>query len=416
MDACRWIGVGRYDMGWYFYIAWAAIVAQLLYLYNAARNYHYALSRYAARQRPGYQPRVALIVPCKGLDARFQLNTGSLLRQDYDHYRLFFVVEDSSDPAYAALCEAKETFGRDSKAQDVQILVAGPSTSCSQKIHNLLYAIGCVPDDTEALAFADSDVCVPSDWLCHLVRPLKRDKYGLTTGYRWFIPAQRNLPTFAMSAMNAAIAQLLGNTRFNLAWGGSMAMRAEDFRRLKVSEIWQNTLSDDLSLNRIVRRAGLAVRFVPTCLVPSFAATTWPDLYEFARRQFLITRVYAPGSWWLGFLSSLGSVAGLWGGLVLAAWAAANHAEYISLYGAVPVVFGAGLIFRATLRQLMAVRILGEYLPQLAPAAIADIVGCWLWSVLLFVFILSSAFGRTIRWRGIRYRLISPTRTQVLGA
>jgi hypothetical protein len=174
-------------------------------------------------------------------------------------------------------------------------------------------------------------------------------------------------------------------------------------------------LSDDLSLSRIVRKAGLAVRFVPPCLVPSFASITWPDLYEFARRQFLITRVYAPGSWWLGFLSSLGSVAGFWGGLVLAAWAAASHAEYILLYAAVPVIFGAGLILRATLRQLMATRILGKYLPQLAPAAIADILGCWLWSILLFLFILSSAFGRTIRWRGIRYRLISPTRTQVLG-
>jgi len=402
-------------MGWYFYIAWAAILAQLLYLYNAARNYNYALSRYTGRRRSSYQPRAVLIVPCKGLDARFQLNTGSLFGQDYDQYRLFFVVEDSSDPAYAALCRAKETFGRDSRAQDVQILIAGPSTSCSQKIHNLLYAIGRVPENTEILAFADSDVCVPSDWLSHLVRPLTREKYGLTTGYRWFVPAQRNLATFVMSAMNAAVAQLLGNTRFNLAWGGSMAMRAEDFRRLKVPETWRNTLSDDLSLSRIVRKAGLAVRFVPACLVPSFASTTWPDLYEFARRQFLITRVYAPGSWWLGFLSSLGSVAGLWGGLVLAAWAAAMHAEHIALYAAVPVIFGAGLILRATLRQLMATRILSAYLPQLAPAAIADMLGCWLWSGLLFLFILSSAFGRTIRWRGIRYRLISPTQTEVLG-
>jgi hypothetical protein len=27
---------------------------------------------------------------------------------------------------------------------------------------------------------------------------------------------------------------------------------------------------------------------------------------------------------------------------------------------------------------------------------------------------ISSAFGRTIRWRGIRYKLISPTRTVIL--
>ena len=29
--------------------------------------------------------------------------------------------------------------------------------------------------------------------------------------------------------------------------------------------------------------------------------------------------------------------------------------------------------------------------------------------VLLLLFIVSSAFGRTICWRGIRYKLLSPT-------
>jgi hypothetical protein len=30
--------------------------------------------------------------------------------------------------------------------------------------------------------------------------------------------------------------------------------------------------------------------------------------------------------------------------------------------------------------------------------------------------IISSAFGRIIRWRGIRYKLLSPTETIVLGS
>jgi hypothetical protein len=33
----------------------------------------------------------------------------------------------------------------------------------------------------------------------------------------------------------------------------------------------------------------------------------------------------------------------------------------------------------------------------------------------MLVLILSSVFGRTIRWRGIRYKLISKTETIVLG-
>ena len=46
-------------------------------------------------------------------------------------------------------------------------------------------------------------------------------------------------------------------------------------------------------------------------------------------------------------------------------------------------------------------------------AAIADIAGTFLWSWVLFVFIAASTFGRTITWRGIRYRLLGPTETVV---
>ncbi len=401
-------------MQWFYYIAWVAIAAQLLALYYAVRNYRYALSKYGRKRQPMPEFPVALIIPCKGLDVRMPANIASFLKQDYANYRLFFVVEDKADPAYAKICEVKEALGRQSKASDIQVLIAGPSVSCSQKIHNLLYALDRVPDSTQVLAFADSDVCVHEDWLSQLVWPLRQPGRAVATGYRWFVPTKNNLASLAMSAINAGVAQLLGNSRLNHAWGGSMAIRAEDFRRLNLEHIWRSTLSDDLSLSHAVKKARMKVIFVPGCLVPSFDAMTWSGLYEFARRQFLITRVYVPGTWWAGLLFSFASVAGLWGGLALAGYAAAAHAEHILLYAAVPALFFVGQVLRAMLRQLMAMQILSEYGPQLWRAAAADVLGCWLWSALLLLFILSSAFGQTIRWRGIRYRLVGPTQTEVL--
>jgi hypothetical protein len=47
-------------------------------------------------------------------------------------------------------------------------------------------------------------------------------------------------------------------------------------------------------------------------------------------------------------------------------------------------------------------------------AALADILACWLWSLLLLFYIISSAFGRTIVWRNIRYKLLGPTEIIVL--
>ncbi|MBN2129750.1 MAG: glycosyltransferase [Sedimentisphaerales bacterium] len=400
-------------MEWYDYIAWAALVAQALFLYHAVRNYRYALAKLRKEHHLLYRPKAALIVPCRGLEAQFHSNIRSFFQQDYNNYRLFFVVGDTSDPAYAELDRIANALRRESQALDVQILVAGASTSSSQKIHNLLHAIQRVPTDTEVLAFADSDICVDRDWLSRLVWPLRRSKCGLATGYRWFVPTRNNLASLVLSAVNASVAQLLGNSRFNQAWGGSMAVRAEDFRRLNLRQTWKGTLSDDLSLSRAVRKAGMKVTFVPGCLVASLEAMSWSAFYEFARRQFLITRVYTPATWWLGFLSSLGSVAGLWGGAAVALWAARDQ-EMPWLYAAVPVIFLAGQLLRAVLRQRMAVKILSAYRRQLVPTAWADILGSWLWSLLLLFVLLSSAFGRTIRWRGIRYRLDSPHKTTIL--
>jgi hypothetical protein len=124
--------------------------------------------------------------------------------------------------------------------------------------------------------------------------------------------------------------------------------------------------------------------------------------------------VCALGTWWFGLLSSLYSVLGIWGGLGLAIYARIIGAEHLALFTAVPVVFLVGQFIRAIMRQKMISKLLEEDLPKMKPAMAADILASWLWSLLLLFFILSSAFGRTITWRGIRYKLLGPTETVVL--
>ena len=401
-------------MDGYLYIAATVLVAQSLFVYTAFRNYLYVRAKSVRPVRFSYKPQTALTVPCKGLEAHFETNVRSLLTQDYENFRLQFVVESESDPAYERLNTLVEQGGPSSRAAEVRILVAGPSQSRSQKIHNLLYAIRQVPDDTEVLAFADSDVCVHETWLASLVQPLRQTKCGLATGYRWFVPTRDDPATLALSAINGAVAQFLGNSPFNQAWGGSMAIRRAEFDRLGIAEIWSSALSDDLSLSRAVRRAGMRIRFVPRCLVASFESTTWRKLFEFGRRQFLITRVYTPITWWTGLSCSLGSVLGLWGTMAVAAWAVQGGIENAGLYFGVPILFLAGQLGRAAFRQLTAARVFPDCRDRLKSAATADLLFFWLWSLVLLVSMLSSAFGRTIRWRGIRYRLNGPTDVTIL--
>ncbi|MHC4159927.1 MAG: glycosyltransferase family protein [Planctomycetota bacterium] len=155
-------------MVWYYYIALVLILSQLLFFIQAFRNYRYALKKYK-KKRLGYQPRTVLIVPCKGRDLDFQKNITSFFNQNYENYLLWFVVADESDPAYDELCKLKDQLSQNSKAQDVQIFVAGQGQSCSQKIHNLLYCYERIGNDFEIMAFADSDICIHRDWLSQIV-------------------------------------------------------------------------------------------------------------------------------------------------------------------------------------------------------------------------------------------------------
>ena len=401
-------------MEWYYYIALAAIISQLLFLFQTFNNYRYAVKKYR-KERSWYRPRTVLIVPCKGLDAAFHKNITSFFEQDYENYLLWLVVGAESDPAYSELCRLKDQLAQSSKARDVQVFVAGRGQACSQKIHNLLYCYQRISDEIDVMAFADSDICVQSNWLSHLVYPLRRAKYGAASGYRWYVPKQNNTASLALAAMNAKVAQLLGNTRFNQAWGGSMAVRVDVFRKLGLDKLWPKTLSDDLSLSVAVKKAGMIVAFVPACLVASHEVTTWPELFEFARRQFIITRVSAPMTWLFGLFSGLYSVLGIWAAAGLVIYAGAIRHQHLLTFAAVPIVFFASQFIRAVLRQRMAGKLLSHERQAMKAARAADILGFWLWSILMLVLIISSAFGRTICWRGIRYKLLGPTEIIVEG-
>ncbi|MBN1807030.1 MAG: glycosyltransferase, partial [Sedimentisphaerales bacterium] len=329
-----------------------AITAQIVFLYHIASNYLYVLKKFN-KNHTSYCRKTSLIIPCKGIDTAFDKNIRSFYELDYEDYEIIFVTESSEDPAYARLLALKEEFKNLTKAFDIRVLVAGRTQHGSQKLHNLLYACGNADKDVGIFAFADSDACVRINWLNEIVYPLRKDRYGVTGGYRWYVPTRNNFATLALSILNAKVAQLLGVTRFNHAWGGSMAVRVEVFKKLGMEKIWGKSVSDDLTLSRAAKEAGLRVIFVPACFVASYEKIDFLRLLEFARRQFLITRITAPSTWWLGVFSSLYPLFGLWGfaGIALYLHNKAFDGWYIFLL--VSLLFLAGQFLCAVLRQKM---------------------------------------------------------------
>ncbi len=146
--------------------------------------------------------------------------------------------------------------------------------------------------------FVDSDARPDKNWLKNLIAPLRDEKIGCATGYRWFISGKRNFASEMLSVWNASIASALGaNRKSNFCWGGSMALRRETFDKIKMRERWKGTLSDDFAVTRTMKENGLAIYFVPQALTVSIEDCSFKRLLEFTTRQMKITRVYASNLW-----------------------------------------------------------------------------------------------------------------------
>jgi len=280
--------------------AWAALSA-LNACRGGLRFYRYVQaalqqSTMDARNRAA-QRRVAIIMPCKGVDEKLRHTIDAFEQQTVRPARIVFTLESETDPAYQTLQE----WTRGWRELNCSFVIAGIATDRGQKIHNLLAAVDALDDDIDTLVFVDSDAVPGVDWLAHLVAPLDDPDVGATTGYRWYT-AIGGLAAGMRTAWNAATLTTLADERRNFAWGGSTALRRADFESLGIHDAWRRALSDDLVLTRCLRMAGRRIRFVPQALVASTDRTTLGGFLEFATRQMIITRICAPATWRRGFL------------------------------------------------------------------------------------------------------------------
>lgn len=354
-------------------------------------------------------PRVSLFAPCKGLDLDLEANLEKLFQQDYPNYELCFIVETLADPAHAVIQRIRERFS----TPNCRVLVAGIATDCGQKVHNLASATRQVPGDVEVLAFADSDARPHRNWLARLVQRLHNEKIGASTGYRWFLPRKITAPNWIACGINSQVAGLMGSHRLNLVWGGAWAIRTTTFRQLGLPDAWRGSLSDDLVVSRLVHSAGLKVAFEPHCLATSAVDFHWATLGEFVRRQFLVVRVYAP-RWWLSALCATSfALAWLLASCLLTIFWLWNGGPWW-----LPATWGTLHIALMSYRLALRSRTIAPFVQ-----ADHDIV-CVLsrrevfaWPVIAVCHwfgLVASAFGRTIRWRGITYRMTSQTQTDIL--
>jgi ceramide glucosyltransferase len=364
-------------------------------------NFRFSRARLRKSWPREAEPHVALFAPCKGLEIGLVENLRALLEQDYSNYSLTFIVESEADPACEALRRLIATSGR----VEVRLCVAGVSSDTGQKVYNLLAATAQLADDVQILAFVDSDACPRRDWLRRLVSRLDQPRVGAVTGYRWFRPTRPRAAQALVYAINAAVAGSFGPGGHHLIWGGSWAIRRELFDAIGVRQAWRQTLSDDLVATRVVRRAGLRVEFEPVSMVASTLDGGWRQSLEFVRRQYVIARSYVPAWWLLALFGATLPVLIFWGGLAVLTAGLVQQAEWCWLPGMVCPLYYLATLVRGHQRW-----ILGRlYVPD-QPPVMKRIAWLCIWieplvALANWCIVLSSLFGRRLRWRGIQYRL-----------
>jgi len=351
------------------------------------------------------QPPAVVILPIKGVDAGFDDHIRRLLNQRYRRYRVMFVVESEADPAYAALQRYATGERGGAGLTDVRLIVAGLASRGGQKVHNQLAAMRQLTETDRVVVFADADAAPDGRWLWRLAIFLRRENVGVTTGYRCFTTTDGALPSRLLSVINSSVATLLGPSRRNFAWGGSMAFHRDGLAEQAVIESFDGALSDDYQLTRTCRAEGRRVYFVMRCLVASPTAVTWRRLFEFGRRQYLITRIHAPKIWWVGLAAT---------SVYLAGWVAAIAAAATRTPGWGWGLAAAALVYladvgRATRRRAAAREAFDPAtFDRLNPAFALDRWATPLTMAVHWLIILSSAVGRTINWAGVRYRMNRP--------
>jgi len=181
-----------------------------------------------------------------------------------------------------------------------------------------------------------------------------------------------------------------------------------------VLDEWQNSVSDDYSMTAALQRGGRPIVFLPECLTVSYVETDFTGLMEFTNRQILITRVYSPRMWAIaGALHLLFCVTIALGILLtLGDFFAGRPSMQLAALTFLPLLL-------ASIRGAFRVTAAQEILPALKDpiqqqAWIHLLLAVWI-PYLYSVNFLASVMTRKIRWRGIRYELISAQQTNIIG-
>ena len=342
----------------YLVLAAAAVAQAILLGLQAWEQRRYVRSCMRTLDQRLAKGRALVLAPCKGANVELEENLRALFCQDYGDYEIALIVEDAADAAawvIRRLMAAHPTVAS-------RLIVAGRAAAGGQKVHNLRAATAELAAEIRALVFVDSDARPRPEWLRLAMARLAEPGVAAATGYRWFVPERTSLAHCLLYGVNSTIMSLFSRDNRCLVWGGSWAIRRDIFDQIGLHRAWEGTSSDDLVASRELRRAKCLVRFEPACVNASPLDASFGQAISFLRRQYLITRQYAPGWWLAAVLAATFRTAVFFGTLAAIAWGFFGGRPSPSI----PIAVGAVVYGLNALRRRFIQDLAGVYFPERA--------------------------------------------------
>jgi cellulose synthase/poly-beta-1,6-N-acetylglucosamine synthase-like glycosyltransferase len=349
-------------------------------------------------------PRAAVILALRGPDPSLPACLAGLLAQDYPAYSLHIIVDSRDDPAWDVVQEVLAK-GRPAHVTVKVSPLEKPLTMCSLKLSAQLQAVAELETSCQVVALIDADVIPGRTWLRSLVAPLAEPRVGAATGIRWYAPEDAGWGSLVRYLWNAAACtQMLA---FRIAWGGSLAFRADVLRSTGLLQQWAHSFSEDTGVGSALRQAGFDLRFVGAATMVNREATDLAGCRSFIQRQLLCVRLHHP-RWPIILAANVGIGLAVAAALVLfpvclltQAWSAAawlGGLLQLFILGLVAALLWAELVLRRRAQER------GEVLPR-APSPLKLLLAVLRAVALHGAGLLAVLRQREVVWRGVTYRL-----------
>jgi len=220
----------------------------------------------------GFNPKVLVMLPCKGRDLTLSDNILSLKNQDYKNFMLVGIVDTKEDEAVKELEQNMVDY----------IISKNVCSECSGKVK----AIATAYEEFKGYdiyVIVDSDVEARKDWLSKLIAPLADESIGISTTFPIFAPKSGFWSKVKMVWGFVGDGMMESDlTRFG--WGGSLAFRA-DLLEGKDYERFRESVSDDLAITKSAKERKLGIAYVKERIAKVNSNDSFKTFKEWANRQ-----------------------------------------------------------------------------------------------------------------------------------